>query len=289
MNILITGATGFLGSHVIKRLIKKHDLTILNRTTSSLSRISSFVDKLSIYNINNIKKIFVDKNIETIIHLSTNYGRKNETVKEIVNTNVLFPTDLIEVAIENGLKNFINTDTSARIDNSFYASSKKAFLNILYCFHKKNKINIMNFQPEYIYGPGDDSTKFIPFAIENILCNKAVNATNGDQKRDFIFIDDLVDAYELAIDLNPKLKWNSINFEVGTGKSISLRSFFNKVEEITGKKGYIQWGTLPYRDDDMFDSKADIKNINKVLNWTPTHSIEDGLNKTIDWYKRKIR
>ena len=65
--------------------------------------------------------------------------------------------------------------------------------------------------------------------------------------------------------------------------------FFNKVEEITGKKGYIQWGTLPYRDDDMFDSKADIKNINKVLNWTPTHSIEDGLNKTIDWYKRKIR
>ena len=131
MNILITGSTGFLGSHIVKRLIKQHNITILNRSTSNLWRISSLVDALATYNldITDLKEMFIEQKIETIVHLATNYGRNNETVREIVNTNILFPTELVEIALESGIKTFINTDTSARIDNSFYTSSKKAFLH----------------------------------------------------------------------------------------------------------------------------------------------------------------
>ena len=231
--------------------------------------------------------MFKKEKIEAIIHLATNYGRNAESALEIVETNLLFPTNLFEAAIESGVNIFLNTDTSSKDNGSFYFASKKAFTLLLYCLYRKFNINVINLKLEYMYGPKDGDTKFIPLMIKSILNNNIINASLGLQKRDFVYVSDVVDAYKASLDLVNKSKDNYINLEIGRGISMSFRSFADKVEGMTNKKGNILWGKLPYRENEVFYSKANIQETQKILDWNPTHNIEQGLAKTIDWYKGK--
>ena len=129
MKILITGATGFLGSHLVEKFIDQHHIVILKRSFSDVWRISSLIDKLIVYDSDNLdlRCMFKKEKIEAVIHLATNYGRNAESASKIVETNLLFPSNLFEAAIESGVNIFLNSDTCSKDNGSFYFASKKAF------------------------------------------------------------------------------------------------------------------------------------------------------------------
>ena len=172
MKILITGGTGFVGSHLVNSLVEKEvDLVVLKRSTSNPWRIEESIDKITSYNIDEIslQDIVSQEKADIILHLATNQGRQGELIDQIIHSNVTFPSILLDTAIQNGLKAFINTDTSASGDHSLYASTKKAFLPVLNHYHTKNNLTVINFQLEYVYGPKDDDTKFIPYLMKSFM------------------------------------------------------------------------------------------------------------------------
>lgn len=290
MNILLTGATGFLGSHLLPELIKKeHKVIILRRSFSDDWRIKNYISQVKSYEIDkiNIEKVFKDNKIDVIIHLATDYGRKNNNdIMKMIEPNIKLPSMLLDLAVKNRVKMFINSDTSFDSKYTLYSATKKAFLEMAKFFISNFDIKFVNMVLEYIYGEKDDVSKFVPFVIYNILKGKEIKATQGEQKRDFIYVKDVTNAYIAVLDSVKNFKENYIEFNIGTGKSISLRDFIKVVEKITEKKAKIKWGALPYRKCEVFDSKDDISNAKKILGWKPKTSLEDGLEKTIEWYKR---
>ena len=287
VKILITGATGFIGSHLLERLAGEgHDIIVLKRSTSDTRRIGHLLNRIKCFDIDNgdLKTILEGERPELIVHLATNYGRKGETIREIVESNVEVPSVLVATAMDNGLKGFINTDTTAPDAYSFYASTKKAFLPLLNYFHKGKGLKVISIKLGYVYGPKDDDSKFIPRLIKGILAGETVDASPGMQKRDFVFVEDVVDAYLGAISLMERMDEGFVSVEIGSGESTTLREFAGIVEELASRKADVNWGALPYRKNEVFDSKADIKGAEEVLGWRPQHTLREGMMRTVEWY-----
>ena len=290
--ILITGATGFLGSHLLSALIEKgYDIIILKRSFSNSWRIQNVLSQIKSYYIDkiDIKKIFDENEIGVIIHLATDYGRKNNNnINKIIKVNIELPTNLLDLGCKYGVNFFINTHTSADNKYNLYSATKSAFIEVAKFFIANYQIKFINMRLEYMYGEKDGYGKFVPFAIKSILEDKDIRATKGEQKRDFIYVHDVVDAYLKVLDNLGNLNDNFMEFEIGTGNSISLRDLLSKIEEVINKKANtnIKWGAVPYKKNEIFDSKANIEKAKNILGWYPKYDVSSGLKRTVNWYKK---
>lgn len=284
--ILLTGATGFLGSHILKRLIEiGENVVILVREKSNKERINN-LQGFSIFKINqdfsNIEELYKTHKITTIIHLATEYGRKN-AYSTVIKSNVLFPIRLIELADKKNLKLFINTDSfSSKFPDSTYlkeyVSSKIFFKEYL---KSLSDLQVFNLQLEHIFGEYDSHGKFVTFLFESMLGNqKSIKLTKGTQMRDFIYVSDVVDAYIIVLKSKNNLE-NYNEFEVGTGNSITVKEFVSKIHSIIGSKSNLLFGALQTRFDEIQDSKA--KNFNLIaLGWKPKVSIDQAIKKILN-------
>lgn len=291
-NILITGATGFLGSHLLPTLIEKgYNIIVLKRSFSNTWRIQNVISQIKSYDIDkiSIKKIFDENEIGGIIHLATDYGRKNNNdIIQMSKANIELPAKLLDLGCKYEVIFFINTHTFSNSKYMLYSAMKNSFIEIAKYFTANFKVKFINMKLEHMYGEKDEYSKFIPFLIKNILEDKEIMATSGKQKRDFIYVQDVVYAYLKVIESLKNLYEEFIELEIGTGKSISLRDLIKKIEEEINKKANIKWGGIPNRKNEIFDSKADIRRVKQYLEWSPKYDIKSGLKKTVDWYRKSI-
>jgi nucleoside-diphosphate-sugar epimerase len=289
--ILLTGATGFLGSHLLERLLEEnYTIIVLKRSFSNISRIEKLLNdsKVISYNIDiiQLEKIFIENNIETIIHCATNYGRNNKSCYKVLETNLMFPIMLLEFAVKYKVKTFINTDSYFNKDNNSYSflldySLSKKSLN-LWLKYFSNKIQIINMLLEHIYGENDSIDKFVESTIQEvaIVQVKKIDLTLGYQKRDFIYIKDVVNAYIQILTWSEKHKFKFENFDIGTGVTTSIKDFVKEIKKISKSNTLLNFGELPYRKDEIMYSVADNS---KLLNigWEYKYNIHDGINNII--------
>lgn len=282
MTILLTGATGFLGSHLFKFWIDKgHRLVVLKRSTSSTQRLKGYMDYISWYDVDqpNWKEVFDRHQFDTVVHVAASYGRNGEASSEILQSNTLFPLRLLELAIQNNVKHFINTASSLPRDINAYALSKAQFQDWL--VNKKNEIHSVNVELEYFFGPCDEDWKFISMVIQKLLNNEPfINFTQGLQKRDFIYIDDVVSAFDLILNRIRDLESGSI-VPIGSGKSYTLRSVVELCKQILNNSTTtLNFGSIPDRKGEVDELVADTS-ILKSLGWKSEYSLEKGLMKFI--------
>lgn len=296
--ILLTGATGFLGSRILAALLKNgNEVVIVKRSFSDTQKISEYLDheKLHIFDIDvaDPRNIFEKHAVKTIVHAATEYGRGETPVFKILEANLILPIRLAELGINYGVKCFINTDSFFNKGNSSYSNllnyslSKKSLLVWLNQISKKLKI--INVVLEHIYGPYDDGSKFVESVIQKIAIQKShkISLTHGHQKRDFVYIDDVVDAYMKLITYADKHDFTFKTFEVGTGQSFQIRDFVELVKNISISPTELCFGDIEYRSDEIMDSKADISQLSE-LNWAPTTTPKHGIEKILREYNSKI-
>lgn len=288
MRVLLTGATGFLGSHLLKRLLDlKYEVIILKRSFSNTWRINEYLNMVTAYDIDktDLKKVFQSNKIDMILHSATNQAKINKNIASIVESNIYFPIRLLQCAIDFQITRFINIDTLLPKDINSYALSKKQFVEWLKISSKDSSVKVINFKLEHLYGPMDDETKFINWLISQMLRNvKEINLTKGIQKRDFIYVEDAVAAILMVVNkqtLDKKFQ----EFDVATGKQISIKDFVEKTYSIVKSKqninSILNFGKVPYREGELMEVHV---NINPLLSlgWHPIVSLEEGLNTVIE-------
>jgi len=282
--ILITGVTGFLGSHLVRMLLKNnYKLIGIKRATSSFYRISDIAENITWYTTEktDLLNIFQNHKIDTILHCATDYGRKTTNPLSTLEANLILPLELLDIASNAGVKTFINTDTilDKRINN--YTLSKKHFYEWLRTY--SSRILCINIALEHFYGPYDDQSKFITFIIKSLLNNeKEIKLTLGEQKRDFIYIDDVVEAFLALMVKTDRYKKGLHHFEIGSGTVISIADIVRMTKELCGNtKTKLKFGALPYRKNEVMESKVNLKPL-LSLGWSPKTSLKNGLKKTIE-------
>ena len=286
MTILLTGSTGFLGSYLLKSFINSgYKVIALKRSTSNTYRIEEYLNQVTLYDIDKTEllAIFENHKIDIVLNTVTNYGRKDTKISSIVDTNLIFSLKLLEESVNANVKVFINTDTLLDRNINAYALSKAQLVDWMQFLSTKNT-KMINVKIEHMYGLKDDENKFIYWLINQLKDNvEKINLTSGVQKRDFIYIDDIVSAYEIIIK-NIGIFSNYEEFELGSGNSIEVKEFVKQIvkelntnQTITTK---LSFGGISYRENENMNMEANITKLQN-LGWKPQVSVEDGIKKII--------
>lgn len=284
-SVLLTGATGFLGSHILRMLLKNnYRVVILKRSHSDVSHILSHLQDCVAYNTDEVSigKIFTEQQIDTIIHTAASYGRQQETLQQIFEANFVFPFELLQYAIENHVRCFINAGTSLSPSVNPYSLSKNQFKEWL--FHFRGRISVKNVVIEYFYGPGDSDWKLVTMILKKLADNTPViEFTHGSQKRDFIYIDDVVNAFECLLKDTGKIDFTE--YPLGSGHGISIKQLANACKKISGNQTTeMIFGALASRPEEGAYKACDTGNLEKA-GWKCTTSLEDGLRMTYEGLK----
>lgn len=295
MNILMTGATGFLGFPLLNKLVVNgHKVTIITRETSDLTRIIQLsapinVITLSGESVNNELefKLCEAGKFDLIIHAATDYNRV-DTLYSPGFINAMLPIYLLNFAIKYKVEKFINFDTFFNNDKisydylGFYIITKKYFCDYagLLC-QKSRGVTFLNLKIFHMYGPGDRADKFIPFIFSKCQLGEKLDLTSGIQKRDFIYIDDVISATQIVV--NRFFSPGFYNFDVGTGISTSIRELVVLVNALCGNKSILDFGALSDRSNEIMDSRANTFALNQ-FGWQPAVRLEVGLKNIIQNY-----
>lgn len=292
--VLLTGGTGFLGAAVLRTLQRQgFPVVLLKRSGSDPWRIADLLEGpqgVTSYDVDRVplEAVFARHQIEVLIHLATVYGRRGEDLGNLVEGNVLYPVRLMQAAIENGVKAFLNTDTfSTKSDENpdglaGYVLTKKHFRQCGELLAAARRIRFVNVRIEHVYGPMDGPDKFVPTLIRALLANEIrFDLTPGGQVRDFVYVDDVVEAYLVLLTRYSSLPANVITVDVGTGTSQTLESMARMAQDLCGSSTELRFGALPYRAGELMRSEADTTLL-RDLGWQPVVSLREGLARTIE-------
>jgi len=290
--ILLTGATGFLGSRLLVALLERgHEVVAVKRSSSSTDKIAAVLrnERLHLFDIDaqDPATLFERFAVNTIIHTATEYGRGATPLYGILDANLILPLRLAELGMQRGVRCFINTD-------SFFNKGGNSYSNLLnYSLSKKSlliwldklstKLKIINVVLEHMYGPGDSPSKFVESVVRQVAIEKAphIALTHGHQRRDFVFIDDVVEAYLRLVDYGREQDFRFEAFELGTGQATQVRDFVQWVRELSGSSTELGFGDIPYRADEIMHSAADISRLER-LGWAPRITVRDGIRRILD-------
>jgi nucleoside-diphosphate-sugar epimerase len=283
--VLLTGATGFLGSHLARALVARgHRVLVLKRPSSNVERIASTLPALSMYAIDgqDLSLPFREHDkVDAVIHAATCNGRNGESAAEIFDANTAFPLRLLETAASFNADVYINSDTVLDKYTNAYALSKHHFLEWGKLYAGAEKIRFVNVRLEHMYGPGDDVSKFTARVIKDCLANvDEIKLTPGNQKRDFIYIDDVVAAYIILLEHADRKTEYFQEFGLGSGVAVTIREFVETVHQLTGSTTRLNFGALPYRQNEIMSSGTDIEAL-MSLGWRCGTTLANGIRKTL--------
>lgn len=286
-HILLTGGTGFLGSHILDRLVSDGwPVVVLIRKTSNEDRIRHLKGRYATFSLDgnggNIDELFTNYDVEAIIHTATEYGR-GASMTAVMETNVMLPLKLVEEGVKHGLDFFMNTDSffakKRNLNSSYlnhYAKSKDILRDIL--AGGGLKLKIASLRLEHVFGENDSEQKFVTSVFRKLLLNvKEIPLTEGLQKRDFIYVGDVVDAFLKVLENRDKLKEFS-EFEVGRGRSMMVRDFVEKAAGIAHSSSKLLFGRIENRPGEIEDSSADISALTEI-GWKAGYSIDEAIEK----------
>jgi CDP-paratose synthetase len=288
LKILVTGASGYLGSFLSRRLrTDGNQVALLVRSQSQLDRLRDLQGEFDVGRCDSDSEIeaYVNRvRPDVVVHTACSYGRDGESILQICDSNLRFGLVVLQalVAVQRPVT-FINTGTALAPEVSAYTLTKYQFaaLGRQYASQSLGQLRFINVLLQHMFGPGDTASKFTSSVIRACHRNEPeLRLTAGEQLRDFIYIDDVVDAYSILLSQCTTFAPNE-DIEVGSGTAPTIREFVETVHRITRSSTKLAFGAVPYRTNEAMFCRADISRM-KALGWNPQFNLEAGIKRTIE-------
>jgi UDP-glucose 4-epimerase len=290
--ILITGATGFIGSHLIPELSQNHKIVGISK-----NKIKSFKNFTSSSLDITKSNLRIKNDYSDIIHMAaySDVAYCNLNPVKCYEFNVKSTQKMLEIARKND-SSFVflsssdvygNPKKQPILENSscnpstHYASSKRMSEILCETYSKTYGLNIRIARIFSVYGPNSPKSNLIFNIVNQIINNPKIILGNISPKRDFIFISDVIDGL-VKITNSKKKKFEIYN--LGSGKSISIKNLVHDCSRISNTKLKIVLSKEKSRKNEIMNVQANISKMKKELNWKPKISLNEGLEKTFNYY-----
>jgi nucleoside-diphosphate-sugar epimerase len=301
--ILITGAAGFVGAVLTRRVLESgHEVHVLLKSTSPGWRLADLTRDLKVHQGDltdeaGVAALVADARPEIVYHLATHGAYPFQTNADgIIQTNILGTWNLLKALARTDYEVFVNTGSSSEYGfkeyamretdllepNSYYSVAKCA--QTLLCQHvaKTEQRPITTFRLFSVYGPYEEPSRLVPTLVRLCLEGKDLTLVDPATARDFVYVDDVVDAY-LRVDKLAALCGEVVN--IGTGVQCSLGRMVEAVLAETAARVQCHWGTMPARIWDAKTWVADCTKSQRLLDWRATTSLTDGIAQTVAWMR----
>lgn len=304
--VLVTGATGFIGQHLCMAL-NKHGAHVLGLRRASSARPSVLQEdtiewvEADLSNRADVARIIRPLGAKYIFNLAalTSGDRGLDSADEMLECNLMGTIHLLQALEGTGYSCFIQAGSAeeygaatppTREDAplspvSAYSASKAAASLFCDMLSRTRGYPIVILRPFLAYGPGQTPERLIPQAILAGLEDQPFKMTSGRQTREFTFIDDIVDGFIKAA-VTPEAIGHTIN--LGSGNPVSVSDIVSLIMELTGASKAPLMGAIPDRPGEIWSYVCDNSKALNLLGWTPVTSLSDGLTVTIDWYKAAL-
>lgn len=304
--ILITGATGFIGSQLAQQLLESDCVVcVIVRPQSDTWRIAHLLGNpfLKVYGdrTEEIERIFLEQKIDCVVHLAAKYIKQHSTpaeVNELMAANVVFPATLLEVMRQNNARSIVTAGSFFEYDLSGHSALTESSPLKPYNLYARTKLILNDIIKDYTgwygmacahlrlfssYGPKDND-KLFSYLIKNLLNKRPVQLTPSKQQWNFTYVSDVVNAFMRAIEYCLLMKSGYEVFNIGQTKAVSIESVVNILERQLAISGLVRYDK-PYPPNEIFYVSCDGEKARKQLGWEAKTGIEEGLRKTVDYYR----
>lgn len=262
MNILVTGATGFIGTNLTRELRKQHNLFILGQFEGDPEKLN-LPGYIMSDDILALAEYIKANNIEGIIHLASLYLTVHtpEQVKDLVSSNVFFGTAVLEAASLAGcVKWFLNTGSIWQNYNvkgmeynpvNLYAATKQAFVDMAKYYSDVFGIRFCTLKLCDTYGPNDTRRKIFKLFKDCAESGEVLKMSPGEQKIDILYISDIISGFMHLTDMLATSEELEEEYVLTSGHQLPLKEIALEFERISNLKLQIEWGGRPYRDREV--------------------------------------
>ena len=286
---LLTGATGFIGGHLAKAILKQGwNLHVIVQPEPGFGAIEDLKPQIQIHthdgSTGQLLDIVADCSPDVVFHLASVFLAQHITsdIEQLIRSNVLFATQLTEAMVRADCRCLVNTGTSwEHYENSayspvnLYAATKQAYEVMLAYYLETTPLQAITLKLFDSYGPNDPRPKLFTLLHKVAVDGESFTMSPGEQLIDLVYIDDIVRAYLLAAD---RLLAGEVNgherYAVSSGHPLPLRELVEIYSSVTGKKLPIQWGGRPYRQREVM---IPWQNGNTLPGWKPEVDIVSGI------------
>lgn len=289
MKVLLTGATGFIGSQLARRLVSEgHELGVVARSTSKLDALQVALPKVQVHKYDgtyeSLLRALDVARPDLVIHVASLFiaQHKPEDIAYLMDSNLTFPAQLLEAMSHFGIKQLINTGTSwqhyLNLDYSpvnLYSATKQAFEALLSYYVEAQDFRALTLKLFDTYGPGDTRPKLFSLLRKAAGTGETLRMSPGEQILDMVYISDVLDAYCLAMTRLVNMTGAEC-YAVSNPNRLSLRKLVQVYSETVRRPINVEWGGLPYRQREVFEPWS---NHQPVPGWHARFMLADGITR----------
>jgi UDP-glucose 4-epimerase len=302
--VMVTGATGFVGANLARRLLQDgHQLHLLVRPGFSDWRIQAIRTDVSLYEVElrdaeRLEQVVKEIRPEWVFHLAAHGAYSWQTdLRQMAWTNFLGTINLVEACLKAGAEVFINTGSSSEYGyksfapsetenlepNSHYAVTKASAT--LFCRYtaQHSDMRLYTLRLYSVYGPYEAPKRLMPTLILHGLRGKFPPLVRPEIVRDFVYVEDVNDAYLLAAS-KAEQEVGAV-YNVGTGVQTSMRQVVAVARQILPFTAEPEWGAMPDRSWDTTSWGANNKKITAELGWRPRYTFSRGFSQQVEWFR----